>query len=70
MNREIISKLQATLIKIDSGIKVFFNITQYQKMGLVYMKKHYYNDSRGNRVVKNTTWHLTAKAKQLIKIAL
>jgi hypothetical protein len=66
--RKAIVKIQNTLIKIDNKQPVFFNITTYQNKGLVYSKNHYCIDSSGNRVIKNTSWHLTPKAKQLISV--
>lgn len=70
MNKEIIRKLQATLIKIDSGVSVFFNIVQYQNLGLVYSTDKWGKDAVGNDVVIGTRWHLTDKAKQYIKVAI
>jgi len=68
--RNTIRKLQATLIKIDSGIPVFFNIVQFQKMGLVYSTEKHGKDSSGNDTVIKTIWHLTDKAKQYIRVAI
>lgn len=68
--KETIRKLQATLIKIDSGIPVFFNIVQYQNMGLVYSTNKHGKDSAGNDITLKTVWHLTDKAKQYIKVAI
>jgi len=68
--RNNIRKLQATLIKIDSGVPVFFNITQYEKMGLVYSTEKHGKDAYGNDTVIKTIWHLTDKAKQYIRVAI
>jgi len=70
MDKEIIRKLQATLIKIDNGVSVFFNIVQYQNLGLVYSTDKWGKDAVGNDVVIGTRWHLTDKAKQYIKVAI
>jgi hypothetical protein len=70
MDKEIIRKLQATLIKIDSGVSVFFNIVQYQNLGLVYSTDKWGKDAVGNDVVIGTRWHLTDKAKQYIKVVI
>jgi hypothetical protein len=69
-NIEIIRKLQATLTKIDNNIPVFFNIVQYQNLGLVYPTDKHGKDAVGNDVVIGTRWHLTDKAKQYIKVAV
>jgi hypothetical protein len=66
--KETIRKLQATLIKIDSGIPVFFNIVQYQNMGLVYSTKKHGKNAVGNDVEIKTVWHLTEKAKRYINV--
>ena len=68
--RNTIRKLQATLIKIDSGVPVFFNITQYEKMGLVYSTEKHGKDVYGNDTVICHKWHLTEKAKQYIRVAV
>ena len=67
--RNTIRKLQATLIKIDSG-SGFLNIVQFQKMGLVYSTEKHGKDAYGNDTVIKTTWHLTDKAKQYIRVAI
>ena len=68
--RNTIRKLQATLIKIDSGVPVFFNIVQFQKMGLVYSTEKHGKDVYGNDTVIKTIWHLTDKAKQYTRVAI
>lgn len=68
--RNTIRTIQATLIKIDSGVPVFFNITQYENMGLVYSTQKHGNDVYGNKTVIGHKWHLTEKAKQYIKVAV
>ena len=68
--KKIIREIQAKLIKIDSGIPVFFNIVQFQKMGLVYSTEKHGKDSSGNDTVICHKWHLTEKAKQYIKVAV
>ena len=70
MDTEVIRKLQATLIKIDNQVPVFFNIANYQSLGLVYPTDKWGKDSTGNDVVIGTRWHLTDKAKQYIKVAV
>jgi hypothetical protein len=70
MDTEVIRKLQATLIKIDSNIPVFFNIVQYQNLGLVYATDKWGKDAVGNDIVIGTRWHLTDKAKQYIKVVV
>lgn len=53
-------KLQATLFAIDKKIPVFFNITQYQELGLVKEK--------GKRADGKTNWVLTPKAKKFLTV--
>ena len=68
--RNTIRKIQTTLTKIDNGVKVFFNIAQFESLGLVYSTKVHGKDSSGNDTVICHKWHLTPKAKQYIKIAI
>jgi hypothetical protein len=70
MDTEVIRKLQATLIKIENQVPVFFNISNYQDLGLVYSSCKWGKDAVGNDVVIGTRWHLTDKAKQYIKVAV
>jgi len=60
--RKTIIKLQATLTKISLKVPVFFNITQYKKMGLV--REH------GKTLDNKTNWILTEKAKQYLKVQI
>jgi len=68
--KKTIRELQAKLIKIDSGIPVFFNIVQFKNMGLIYSTEKHGDDSTGNDMVIGHDWHLTEKAKQYIKVAV
>jgi len=56
------------LIAIDNQTPVFFNIAQYQKHGLTFSRKVWYKNSAGNDEVLKHTHHLTARAKQYIKV--
>lgn len=56
-----IAKIQATLAAIANKTPVFFNITQYQKRGLV--KSH--GTYRGK-----TNWILTEKGKQMLAVVV
>jgi hypothetical protein len=52
--------LQATLLKIEMGVSVFFNITQFKKLGLV---------KPFGKTEKNTTnWVLTEKGKSFLNV--
>lgn len=59
-------KLKEVLSKIKRGEKVFFNIVQYQNMGLVKGIDHYYKDATGNKERSHTTWHLTEKGERIL----
>lgn len=69
-NTEIatIRKLQAVLQKIDRGIPVFFNVAEYERLGLVYSTENHGKDASVNDTVIDYTWHLTEKAKQYITV--
>ena len=60
--RKTIIKLQATLIKIEMKSPVFFNITQYKKLGLI---KEY-----GKTLDNKVNWILTQKAKQYLNVVI
>jgi hypothetical protein len=66
--KETIRKLQNNLIRINNGERFFFNITEYQKLGLVYGRDKHGKDSSGNDIIIQTNWYLTEKAKQYIKV--
>lgn len=66
--KKTIRKLQATLIQIDQGVKVFFNIAQFEKMGLTLSTKIWGHDSTGNKVVVGNKHLLTPKGKKYIEV--
>lgn len=68
--KKTIREIQSKLIKIEAGLPVFFNIVQFQKLGLVYSTNNHGKDSVGNEIVVKTVWHLTEKAKQYIKVVI
>jgi len=68
-DKQNIRKLQATLLKIDQKIPVFFNITDFQKRGLVKGKGEY-TTHMGKRTKIKTTWHLTAKGKVFLNVVI
>ena len=65
-----IKKLLNTLTLIDMQKPVFFNVAQYEKMGLVISKKKWGTDAVGNKIVIGYTFHLTSKAKQFINVII
>jgi hypothetical protein len=71
MNTEVIRKLQATLLNIKNGNDVFFNVAQYESLGLVKAQKSFTGrlDSKGNRMMK-TKFVLTNKAHTFINVAI
>jgi hypothetical protein len=69
-DRAIISKVQAILIQIDAVVKVFFNVANYTKLGLVYSTAKHALDSSGNDTIIGYDWHLTDKARQYIKVCV
>ena len=69
-NKLAIKKVQSVLFKIDTKQKVFFNIVEYQKMGLVKGRNKYYKDSSGNKQRLTINWFLTDKGKQILNTIL
>ena len=65
-----IKKLINTLTLIDMQKPVFFNVAQYEKMGLVISKKKWGTNAVGNKIVIGHTFHLTSKAKQFINVII
>ena len=65
MNKEIIRKLQANLLRIDNGEKFFFNVTQYKNLGLIKSKKNFCKSGWGGMVVKDHSFYLTEKGKRI-----
>lgn len=63
---KIIRETQRVLASIDSGIEVFFNITQYTNLGLIRSRNHYGKDTAGNKIRIRTTYHLTDKGKRIL----
>lgn len=60
--RQHILKLQATLIAIEKGDPIFFNITLYERLGLV--KAH------GRTIDNCTRYILTEKAKMYLRVTV
>ena len=67
--KQIIRKLQSDLIRIDNKERFFFNITNFEKMGLIKQKEVYSTrNARGNKERIRTDYYLTAKARNYINI--
>lgn len=71
MNTEVIRKLQATLLQIKNGNDVFFNVAQFENLGLVKAQKAFTGklSSSGERMMK-TKFVLTPKANAFINVAV
>ena len=65
-----IRKIQSILISIENGTPKFFNVAQYEKLGLVISRKIYGIDAVGNKVENGHTFHLTEKAKSYLNIVI
>jgi hypothetical protein len=68
--KRTIRKIQADLIRIDNGERFFFNIANYEKLGLIKERDVFGTDSSGNKTRIRTDYYLTDKAKQYVKIAV
>ena len=69
MNKEhikIIRETQRILDAINQNIPVFFNIAQYEKLGLTYSTKKWGTNPSGNKVVVGHKHHLTDKGKRTL----
>lgn len=67
---ESVRKLQAVLQSIQNGTPKFFNISQYENLGLVVVKKKWGVDSVGNKAEIGYTYHLTPKAKMFLNVVV
>ena len=70
MDKSIVTKIQANLLRISNGERFFFNIKQYENLGLIKARKNYCNDCHGNKVVKDHSYFLTDKGKRILSIQL
>ena len=67
-DKKRIRKMQAILQKIDNGESVFFNITQYKRLGLIVLRRKWGIDVAGNKVQTGLTYHLTEAAKKYLQV--
>jgi hypothetical protein len=64
-------KVQAVLLSIHLGKPVFFNVVQYEKMGLVKChQKFSISPGSGNKEVSGYTFHLTEKSQRFLNVQL
>lgn len=70
LERQEIRKVQAVLASIENGTPKFFNIVQYEKLGLVVSKKKWGINAVGNKVEMGYTFHLTTKAKMYLNVVV
>lgn len=68
--KQQIRKIQAVLQSIENGTPMFFNVVQYENLGLITSKKEMGVDAVGNKVEMGYTFHLTAKAKMYLNVAV
>jgi len=68
--RQTIRKMQSILLSIQNGKPRFFNIVQYENLGLVYSTENHGKDATGNDIIINHKWHLTEKGKQLLTVII
>lgn len=57
-----VRRLQATLLSIQEKSPVFFNITQFQKLGLVRV--------HGKTIDNKTNWVLTEKTRSFLNVTI
>lgn len=69
-DRIAIKKIQRVLLSIDRRDPIFFNTTQYERLGLVYSTKKHGVDAYGNPTIIGHEWHLTSKARQYINVVV
>jgi len=65
-----IREVQSVLQTIQNGTPKFFNITQYERHGLIVVKKKWGINAVGNKVERGHTFRLTDKAKRILKVLI
>jgi len=68
--KQQIRKIIRVLQDIDNGVKVFFNITVYERLGLVTSRKKWGVNPAGKKVLIGHSFHLTEKSKRYLKVVL
>lgn len=68
--KDQIRKVQAVLLSIKNGTPKFFNIVQFENMGLIVCKKKWGVDSTGNKTDIGYTYHLTTKGNRILNTAV
>ena len=68
--KNIIKELQSVLQSIEDGNPKFFNVSNFEKLGLITSKKKYGFDSVGNKIELGYDFFLTKKAKRYLNIEL
>jgi len=68
--RKKIKEVQNILLKIDNGQDVFFNISQYEQLGLVKRRRTWGLDPWGNRACLSVKFYLTNKAKRYLNLVI
>lgn len=69
-DKKYIRKIQATLQQVKNGTNVFFNTTQYERMGLITIKNKWVENKAGKKVKEGVTYHLTEKSENYLKLVI
>jgi hypothetical protein len=71
-NLAAIRTMQATLLKIKNQEDVFFNVAQYEKLGLVKPRSvaTHKKSAYTGEPLRKTEWLLTEKAHQFLSVML
>lgn len=64
--KQSIRKVQSVLLSIKNGTPKFFNVVQYENLGLVKSVKNWGTDSSGNKVVIDHSFQLTEKGNMYL----
>ena len=67
-DKKQIREIQSVLQSIDNGVNIFFNVTQYTRLGLVTKRNKWGVSAVGNKIQIGSTFHLTPKAKNYLKV--
>lgn len=65
-DRVRVRKLQSNLQRIDQGERGFYNVSQFQKLGLIQSRI----TCPGNDAIKRTEWILTPKARRYLNLVV
>ena len=69
-DKKTIRKMQGILQSIENKQKVFFNITQYEKLGLTRSENKWVINAVGNKIKNGVTHYVTDKGRKYLNVII